>query len=75
LHEGQILIEGKPQEVLTSDQLTGKGFGISRYTSAARKAKELGIWKKESLPVTLEEAVEGFVPLSPSGRGARGEGQ
>jgi energy-coupling factor transport system ATP-binding protein len=75
LHEGRILLEGKPQEVLTSDLLTGKGFGISRYTSAARRAKELGIWKKETLPVTLEEAVEGFVPLSPAGRGARGDGQ
>jgi energy-coupling factor transporter ATP-binding protein EcfA2 len=60
LHEGQILLEGKPQEVLTSDLLTDKGFGISRYTSVARKAKELGLWKKESLPVTLDEAVEGF---------------
>jgi energy-coupling factor transporter ATP-binding protein EcfA2 len=60
LYEGQILLEGRPQEVLTSDLLTGKGFGISRYTSVARKAKELGLWKKETLPVTLEEAVEGF---------------
>ncbi|HMR98765.1 MAG TPA: ABC transporter ATP-binding protein [Anaerolineales bacterium] len=60
LHEGEILLDGKPQEVLTSDVLTGKGFGISRYTSVARKAKETGLWKKDKLPVTLEEAVEGF---------------
>ncbi len=60
LHEGQILLEGKPQEVLTSDLLQDKGFGISRYTSVARKAKELGLWKKDQLPVTLDEAVEGF---------------
>ena len=60
LHEGQILLDGKPREVLTSDVLTGKGFGISRYTSVARKAKELGVWKTNDLPVTLEEAVEGF---------------
>jgi energy-coupling factor transporter ATP-binding protein EcfA2 len=60
LHDGQILLDGKPQEVLTSDLLTGRGFGISRYTTAARKAKELGMWKKEQLPVTLEEAVKGF---------------
>jgi hypothetical protein len=46
--------------VLTSDLLADKGFGISRYTSVARKAKEMGLWKKEKLPVTLEEAVEGF---------------
>lgn len=60
LHEGQILLEGNPQEVLTSELLVDKGFGISRYTAVARKAKEMGLWKKESLPVTLEEAAEGF---------------
>lgn len=60
LHEGQILLEGTPSEVLTSDLLQGKGFGISRYTSTAREAKKLGLWKKETLPVTLDEAAEGF---------------
>jgi len=60
LHDGSVLLEGNPQAVLTSDLLTDKGFGISRYTSVARKAKELGMWKKDNLPVTLDEAVEGF---------------
>jgi energy-coupling factor transporter ATP-binding protein EcfA2 len=60
LHEGQILLEGTPSEVLTSDMLQGKGFGISRYTSVAREARKMGLWKKETLPVTLDEAVEGF---------------
>jgi energy-coupling factor transport system ATP-binding protein len=60
LHEGRILLDGKPQDVLTSDLLMDKGFGISRYTTAAREAKKHGLWKKERLPVTLEEAVEGF---------------
>lgn len=60
LHEGQILLDGKPGEVLTSDLLIDKGFGLSRYTSVARKAKGLGLWKREKLPVTLEEAAEGF---------------
>jgi energy-coupling factor transport system ATP-binding protein len=64
LHEGQILLEGKPQEVLTSDLLIGKGFGTSRYTSVAREAKKQGFWKRDSLPVTLDEAVEGFELLS-----------
>jgi len=81
LHEGQILLEGKPQEVLTSDLLREKDFGISRYTSTARKAQEMGLWKKDILPVTLDEAVEGFAPttstgsvhrlLSPEGRGKK----
>jgi energy-coupling factor transport system ATP-binding protein len=60
LYEGQVLLEGKPSEVLTSDLLPEKGFGISRYTSVAREAREQGLWSMETLPVTLEEAVEGF---------------
>ncbi len=60
LKEGQILMEGKPNEVLTSDLLTENGFGVSRYTSTAREAKKQGLWKKQNLPVTLDEAVEGF---------------
>lgn len=60
LKDGQILMEGTPNEVLTSDLLAANGFGISRYTSTAREAKKQGLWKKENLPVTLDEAVEGF---------------
>jgi energy-coupling factor transporter ATP-binding protein EcfA2 len=60
LKDGEILLEGTPAEVLTSDLLPKNGFGISRYTSVARKAREQGLWKKDTLPVTLDEAVEGF---------------
>jgi energy-coupling factor transporter ATP-binding protein EcfA2 len=60
MKEGQVLLEGKPNEVLTSDLLTEKGFGISRYTSVAREAQKQGIWKQKQLPVTLFEAAEGF---------------
>jgi len=60
LKDGQILMQGTPSEVLTSDLLAENGFGISRYTSVARKAKAQGLWKKERLPVTLDEAVQGF---------------
>jgi len=72
LHEGQIILDGKPGDVLTSDMLMGKGFGISRYTSVARRAKGMGLWKKAELPVTLDEAVEGFALTLPSPKG-RGE--
>jgi energy-coupling factor transport system ATP-binding protein len=64
LKEGQILLEGKPNEVLTSDLLIENGFSVSRYTSAAREAKRQGLWKKDQLPVTLEEAAEGFKSAS-----------
>lgn len=61
LHEGAILLDGKPGEVLTSDLLDGKGFGISRYTATAREAQKQGLWQKSrALPVTLDQAVEGF---------------
>jgi energy-coupling factor transporter ATP-binding protein EcfA2 len=60
LKEGQIFLDGSPSDVLTSPLLQENGFGISRYTSAARKAKEIGLWKKDRLPITLEEAVDGF---------------
>ena len=61
LYQGKVLMDGKPSEVLTSERLLGKGFGISRYTSAAREAVKHGLWpKNRELPVTLEEAVAGF---------------
>jgi energy-coupling factor transporter ATP-binding protein EcfA2 len=72
LKDGQILLEGTPAEVLTSSLLSENGFGVSRYTSVARKAKEIGFWKKDRLPVTLDEAVEGFALTLPSPEG-RGE--
>jgi energy-coupling factor transporter ATP-binding protein EcfA2 len=74
LYEGEILQEGTPSEVLTSDLLQEKGFGISRYTSVAREAKKIGLWKKEKLPVTLDEAVEGFSSsMKGQGLGVRAE--
>jgi energy-coupling factor transporter ATP-binding protein EcfA2 len=60
LKDGRIFLDGTPSEVLTSPLLQENGFGISRYTSVARKAKEMGLWKKDELPVTLNEAAEGF---------------
>lgn len=60
LKEGRIFLEGTPGDVLTSDVLIENGFGVSRYTSVAREAKKQGLWKKEKLPVTLDQAEEGF---------------
>jgi energy-coupling factor transport system ATP-binding protein len=61
LYDGKVLMNGTPKDVLTSDRLIGRGFGISRYTSTAREAANRGIWPKgRELPVTLDEAIEGF---------------
>ena len=69
LKDGQILLDGIPSQVLTSPLLPENGFGVSRYTSVARKAQEMGLWKRETLPVTLDEAVEGFSRLLQEGDG------
>jgi energy-coupling factor transporter ATP-binding protein EcfA2 len=66
LKDGQIFLDGTPSEVLTSPLLEENGFGLSRYTSVARKAKEMGLWKRDGLPVTLDEAAEGFSLTLPS---------
>ena len=68
LKEGQIFLDGTPSEVLTSPLLQENGFGISRYTSVARKARDMGLWKQEKMPVTLDEAVEGFISPRPTER-------
>jgi energy-coupling factor transporter ATP-binding protein EcfA2 len=60
LKDGEILLDGNPSEVLTSPLLPENGFGISRYTSVARKAVEMGLWNGQKLPVTLDEAAQGF---------------
>jgi energy-coupling factor transport system ATP-binding protein len=61
LVEGEIVMEGRPGEVLTSPELAERGFGLSRYTLAAREAKRKGLWPADQrLPVTLDEAVDGF---------------
>jgi energy-coupling factor transporter ATP-binding protein EcfA2 len=61
LSDGQIVEQGKPAEVLTSERLANLGFGQSRFTEAARMALQQGLWPAERcLPLTLEDAVDGF---------------
>ena len=61
LYEGAILADGEPGTVLTHPDLLAKNFGLSRYTRTARAAAAQGLWPAaRRLPVTLDEAVEGF---------------
>ena len=61
LVDGEILMQGPPAQVLTSPDLPEKGVNVSRYTTAARQAVNEGIWPShQRLPVTLNEAVQGF---------------
>jgi len=58
---GKIILEGPPQEVLTSPLLPQHNIGASRFTQAALAAREASLWPTEKpLPVTLQQAVEGF---------------
>ena len=61
LADGAVVADGKAAEVLTDETLLIRGIGQTRYTLAARRARALGRWPQaRKLPVTLEEAVEGF---------------
>ncbi len=61
LYDGAILADGEPGTVLTHPDLLAKNFGLSRYTRTARAAAEQGLWPAaRRLPVTLDEAAEGF---------------
>jgi energy-coupling factor transport system ATP-binding protein len=61
LVDGEILLEGAPGDVLTAPELINRGFGLSRYTQVAQEAARRNLWpKNQRLPVTLDEAVDGF---------------
>jgi energy-coupling factor transporter ATP-binding protein EcfA2 len=61
LADGQIVLDGPPDRVLTAPELAGYGVGHTAYTAAARAAQPRGLWPANSpLPVTLEQAEMGF---------------
>lgn len=61
LAAGQIIADGPPQEVLTSPLLAESGVALSRYTKLALLAQDVGLWPdQQPLPVTLEQALDGF---------------
>jgi energy-coupling factor transporter ATP-binding protein EcfA2 len=61
LSKGALVADGSPGEVLTDDSLLAQGVGQTRYTQAARRARQAGLWPAERrLAVTLEQALAGF---------------
>lgn len=61
LHEGKLVADGPPAEILASPTLPQYGLEPTRYTQAARAVLEAGFRPPHpDLPVTLEQAVEFF---------------
>jgi energy-coupling factor transporter ATP-binding protein EcfA2 len=61
MHEGQIVNDGRPRDVLADEGLLGMGVGHTAYTMAAREARAAGLVDPQRpLPVTLEQAVAFF---------------
>jgi energy-coupling factor transporter ATP-binding protein EcfA2 len=61
LHEGRVVADGAPGDVLASAELAQYGLQPTRYTQAARAALAAGLRPGDAeLPVTLEEAVAYF---------------
>ena len=61
LDEGKTLRQGTARDPLTDPLLPECGVGISRFTTVARLAQKEALWPADHvLPVTLEEATDGF---------------
>ncbi|GDY32885.1 energy-coupling factor ABC transporter ATP-binding protein [Gandjariella thermophila] len=61
LRHGEVALDGPPATVLADPRLADWGVAGTRYTAAARLARERGLWPEDrDLPVTLDAAVAGF---------------
>jgi energy-coupling factor transport system ATP-binding protein len=61
LDEGGVLLDGPPDQVLTSPLLVENDIGSTRYTAVARAAQEQGLVSAQNeLPVSLEQAERFF---------------
>jgi energy-coupling factor transport system ATP-binding protein len=61
---GEIILDGKVQDVMTSPRLIYNGTGRTKYTEAASLAREKRIIPKEKLlPINLQAAVQLFTEV------------
>ncbi len=61
LHQGRLVADGEPAQVLADEVLLDYGIGGTRYTLAARAAQQGGLVSAQrALPVTLDQAREFF---------------
>lgn len=68
LSGGSLLADGDPAQLFIEENLLRHGIGQTRYTQAARIARQRNAWPIDTkLPVTLQEAVSGFRLLKTQG--------
>ncbi len=62
LSAGEIIADGQPDEILTDPVVIQNGIGQTRYTMAARTARQRGFQPagRPGLPVTLDQGVRWF---------------
>jgi energy-coupling factor transport system ATP-binding protein len=61
LDHGRLRRHGSPREILTDPNLAEFGLMVPPFISAARQAREIGLWPEtRPLPLTLAEAAAGF---------------
>lgn len=61
LHEGRIVLDGSPAEVLISPQLKKIGLDWTRFSKVAELARRCGYWAEvRTLPTTFSGVVEGL---------------
>ena len=70
LVDGQVILDGTPENVLSSPLMLETGIGWLRYTQAAHLGQVRKLWPVgRALPVTLEQAAAGFELASPTSMG------
>ncbi|MCP4119003.1 MAG: ATP-binding cassette domain-containing protein [Desulfobacteraceae bacterium] len=60
LSRGKIVATGSPQAVLTSPEMSEHGVEVPRVTTIARKARSMGFFHGDTLPISLENVEKGF---------------
>lgn len=66
LAKSEVILDGAPEEVLTSPMLVQAGIGWTYFTQAAFRGQKLGLWAVDRpLPATLAQAAQGFRKTKP----------
>jgi len=61
LRDGKIILDGPPADILSSNMFLESGLSWLRYTQAAERGFRHRLWPStRPLPVTLDQAVDGF---------------